>query len=42
MCRRWCRGVNGVVVEMLVVEMFESKQNGGKNVDEGSRYGCKR
>ena len=22
MCRRWRRGVNGVVVEMLVVEMF--------------------
>ena len=22
MCRRWHRGVNGVVVEMLVVEMF--------------------
>ena len=21
-CRRWRRGVNGVVVEMLVVEMF--------------------
>ena len=22
MCRRWRRGVNGMVVEMLVVEMF--------------------
>ena len=22
MCRRWRRGVDGVVVEMLVVEMF--------------------
>ena len=22
MCRRWRRGVNGVAVEMLVVEMF--------------------
>ena len=22
MCRRWRRGVNGVVVEMLVVAMF--------------------
>ena len=22
MCRRWRHGVNGVVVEMLVVEMF--------------------